>query len=83
MVDFVDTKDIARRAKAIYAERLRATLERDHLNKFVAIEPDSGDYFVGSSLTEAIRAARRAHPTRVTHTLRIGHDVAVEIGWFP
>ena len=80
MVDFVDTGEIARRAKAIYTERLRATLERDHPNEYVSIEPDSGDYFLGNSLTEAIRAARVAHPDRVTHTLRIGHDVAVEIG---
>ncbi len=47
MVDFVDAKDIAKRAKAIYAERLRATLEPDHLNEFVAIEPDLAEYFLG------------------------------------
>lgn len=71
---------MADRAKAIYAERLRSILERDHLNEFVAIEPDSGDFFVGKTMSEAIDAARVAHPDRITHTIRIGHAAAIEIG---
>ena len=45
MVSAVDTNDVARRAEIIYADRLRSDLERDHRNEFVAIEPDSGDYY--------------------------------------
>ena len=80
MVDFVNTRLIAQQAKAIYAERLREALERDHLHSFVAIEPESGDYFVGKTMGDAIDAAQLAYPDRVTHTIRIGHDVALEIG---
>ena len=35
---------VAEKAKRIYEERLRAELERKHRDKFVAIEPDSGDF---------------------------------------
>lgn len=80
MVDLVDTKEIAIRAKVIYADRLRAVLEREYLHSYVAIEPQSGDFFVGKTMSEAIDAAESAHPDRVTHTIRIGHDVALEIG---
>lgn len=80
MVETTHDRPMADRAKAIYAERLRSILERDHLNEFVAIEPDSGDFFVGKTMSEAIDAARVAHPDRITHTIRIGHAAAIEIG---
>jgi len=76
----VDEDDVVRRAKAIYEQRLRANLEATHRGEFVCIEPDSGDHFVGPSLVEVVRAARRAHPDRITYTVRIGFPVVVEIG---
>jgi|GEM_PF-2259145 len=43
------TADVAQRASAIYEEKLRSHLEATKLHAFVAIEPDSGDYFVGQT----------------------------------
>lgn len=74
------TADVARRAKRLYEEKLRGTLEATHLNDFVAIEPDSGDYFFGKTLSEAIQASRAAHPNRLAFAMRVGHSVAVNIG---
>lgn len=76
----INSIDVANRAKAIYEERLKGTLEVTHLNEFVAIEPDSGDFFLGKTLSEAIQAARSAHPQRLPFALRIGHRVTVELG---
>ena len=39
-------------------EKLREKLERTNMNDFVAIEPDSGEYFFGKTLSEAIQASR-------------------------
>jgi hypothetical protein len=72
--------DVARRGQAIYDERLRSELEASHGDEFVAIEPDSGDYFLGKTLSEAIQSARAAHPNRLPFTVRIGHKVTVELG---
>jgi hypothetical protein len=74
------TVDLARRAKRLYEERLRAQLEVTHLNEYLAIEPESGDHFFGKTLSEAIQAARAAHPDRLAYGLRIGHNSAVNIG---
>jgi hypothetical protein len=79
MVSFHMT-EIARRAEQLYDERLRQELEKDHRNLFVAIEPDSGDYFLGATLSAAIQAARTAHPDRLAFALRIGHPTAVNLG---
>lgn len=75
------SEDIANRAKRIYEERLRATLEQSHLNEFVAIEPISGDYFLGQTLSEAIGASRRKYPDRLAHALRVGHEAAIHFGF--
>ena len=77
------TADVARRAKQLYEETLRAKLEATNMNDFVAIEPDSGDYFFGKTLSEAIQASRAAHPAhpeRLAFAMRVGHDAAVHIG---
>ena len=57
------TADVARRAKQLYEEKLRTELEATNMNDFVAIEPDSGDYFFGKTLSQAIQASRRRTQT--------------------
>ena len=66
--------------KRIYEDRLRKDLESSHLDSFVAIEPESGDYFLGRTLSEASAAARATHPGRRTGVLRVGHEAALHIG---
>ena len=72
--------DLFQRAERIYEERLKMELERTHLHSFVAIEPESGDYFLGDTLSEASALARAAHPKRRCGILRVGHPVTVYIG---
>lgn len=75
-----DVDQFVRRAEAVYAARLLAVLEPEHIDEFVAIEPESGDYFLGKTLNEATRAARQAHPDRLTHVMRVGHKAALHFG---
>jgi hypothetical protein len=74
MVD-QETAEIARRGRLLYEQRLKETLEREHWSKFLAIEPDSGDYFLGETLSEAMQLARRAHPGRMSFGMRIGSGI--------
>jgi hypothetical protein len=69
--------DIARLAQAIYDADLKEQLELSHRDEFVAIEPVSGDYFLGQTLSEAMGRARQAHPDRLAHVVRVGHRAAV------
>ncbi len=75
-----DSQEIVRQAEQIYEERLKATLEDTHRDYFVAVEPISGDYFLGRTLSEAGVAARKAHPDRFSLLMRVGHRTAVHIG---
>lgn len=75
-----ETRSVAERAKRIYDERLRADLEADHRNRFVAIEPESGDYFLADTLDGAVREARAKYPSRLSHVVRVGHAAALHLG---
>jgi hypothetical protein len=75
-----DTKSVIERAKRIYAEQLQAVLEPQHPDRFVAIEPESGEYFLGDTFDQAVKAAKEKHSSRLSHTIRIGHRAALHIG---
>jgi hypothetical protein len=74
------SRDVIRRGEELYQAKLRATLEASHPDRFLAIEPDSGDYFFGDTFSEAIQAARKAYPDRISYTVRIGHPAALHLG---
>lgn len=56
------TIDLANRAQAIYDSKFRKQLEATNQGEFVAVEPDSGEYFLGKTLSEARQAVVRRIP---------------------
>ncbi|MBC8874180.1 MAG: hypothetical protein H8E44_32475 [Planctomycetes bacterium] len=72
-----DVDEFVRKAEEIYANRLRAILEPEHVDEFVVIEPESGDYLLGKTLNEATRSARRNHPDRLTHAAALHLGVMI------
>ena len=75
-----ETRKVIERAKAIYEQELREALEAEHRDRFVAIEPESGEHFLGDTFDAAVEAARSRYPSRLSHTIRIGHRAAFSIG---
>lgn len=67
-------------AERLYATKLQPILEPDHAGEFVAIEPVSGEHFLGKSMSDAVQAARRQHPTRLSYIMRVGTYPAIHIG---
>lgn len=75
-----EAQRVAAKAKAIYREKYQASLEASSRDEFVCIEPESGEYFLGETFDDAVNKAIDAYPDRLTHTLRIGHAVALHLG---
>ena len=76
-----DNQDsVADAARTLYAEQLRELLEPEHNDEFVAIEPISGEYFLGQTLSQAIGAARSKYSDRLAHAMRVGHKATVHFG---
>jgi hypothetical protein len=71
---------LVQRAENLYAAKLKAQLEPQYQDHFVAIEPDSGQFFLGKTMREAIDAASQAWPDRMTYVKHIGHAAAIRIG---
>ena len=74
--------DIEQQATDFYEQELRASLEDTHPHAFVAIEPVSRTYYLGETLSEAGRKARKAFPDRLSFAMRVGHAAAIHIGGF-
>lgn len=71
---------IAEKAKKVYESELKAQLEAEHRDEYVAIEPVSKSFFLGDTFIDAALAAKQAHPDRKSFVIRIGHEAAFHIG---
>jgi hypothetical protein len=68
----VNAKRIGHEGQQVY-EHLRQRLEKRYKGKIVAIEVESGDYFVGDTLQEAIQKARTKYPNKIFYSVRVGY----------
>ena len=71
-VVMINKQELASRGKQIYAV-LREKLEPEHKGRIVAIDPDTGDYFLGNTLFEADKKARQKYPGKVFYAVKIGY----------
>ena len=69
-----ERQEASRRGLALYETRLKAKLEPDYDNQFIAIHPDSEDYEVADSRGNALRAIRRTHPAGRLLLMKIGSE---------
>lgn len=71
---------VAKAAKAIYEADYRAEMEANHPGKYIAIEPDSRQFFLADCFVGAALEAKKKLPGKMSFVIRIGHDAAVHIG---
>lgn len=72
--------ELVERGQAAYRQRLASVLEPSHIGKFVALEPDSGRYFLGNTATAALVAAHAAMPNNLFYLTRVGQETAHTVG---
>lgn len=71
-----NSEALAARGRKIYNDRLRQALEKSAYGLFVAIEVDSGNYFLGSTPLESIERGKQRYPDKVFHLIRVGYKTA-------
>lgn len=76
------TKALAESGQRLYDGGLRDLLEPEHTGRFVAIEPESGRYFLGDTGLAALRAGRTELPDKLFYLLRVGHETAYRVGGY-
>lgn len=68
-------EELGEKGQKIYDEILKPLLEPGHKGEIVAIEVESGDYFLGESVLEATGKGREKYPNKVFYAVRIGYPV--------
>lgn len=72
--------DLVERGQDTYRQRLASILEPSHLGEFVAVEPNSGRYFLGTTASAALVAAHAAMPNHLFYLTRVGQETAHTVG---
>ncbi|MBD2778108.1 hypothetical protein [Iningainema tapete] len=52
-------------------DRVKPELMQTHYNWYIAVEPDSGEYFVDKDLEVVSQRCRHLHPNKIPHVFRI------------
>ena len=73
-------EDVIARGKKIYDGKLKGEFEPEHTGRYVAVDPDTGRYFLGDTSAEAAGAAHDALPESHFYMARVGYDAAHSIG---
>lgn len=72
--------DVMEKARRVYDERLRVTLEAENFGEVIAVEPESGEYVLGKDFMAVSQACRLKFGKKLTYTFRMGGGGAVKIG---
>ena len=75
-----ENRRVMEAAKRLYAEKLRDELEPQYNGQIIAVEPESGEYVLVRTFTEACDACRTRFGQKLTHMFRVGGGGAVSIG---
>jgi hypothetical protein len=70
-----ERKEFYQRCKPIF-DKVKSELIETHYNWFVAIEPDSGDYFIDKDSSGASQQCRQKHPGKIPNIFRINETGA-------
>jgi hypothetical protein len=79
-MQFEQDSQMAKRGMEIYQQQLKAKLEKDHKDEIVAIEVESGDYFLGKTIIEAADKGKKKYPGKGFYFIRIGHKAVHFVG---
>lgn len=74
--------DFIARGEEAYRQKLSGILEPSDDGKYVAVEPDSGKYFLGNTASEALISAHAALPHKLFYLTRVGRETAHTVGGY-
>lgn len=74
------TDSVVARGREIYERKLRDQLEDNNRGRFVAIDPETGDFALADDELGAIRALRAQRPGVEPYIARIGAATTYRIG---
>lgn len=68
-------QEIAENGTVIY-DKIKTSYDPQHKGKFLAIDIDSEEVFLGNTSAEAVELAKKKYPDKIFFVVKIGFDVA-------
>jgi len=75
LIKKADIQKIAEEGAKIY-QQIKVKYDPKERGKFLAIDIDSKEVYLGNTSAEALELARQNHPNKVFYVVKIGFDVA-------
>ncbi|RJO59117.1 hypothetical protein C4546_03895 [Candidatus Parcubacteria bacterium] len=75
LIKKADIQKIAEKGAAIY-QKVKVQFEPKENGKFLAIDIDSENTYLGNTSAEALELARKNHPDKVFYVVKIGFESA-------
>ena len=75
LIKKADIQKIAEEGTKIY-EQVKINYDPKEKGKFLAIDIESKNIYLGNTSAEAIELAREKHPNKIFYVVKIGFDVA-------
>lgn len=75
LIKNADIKKIAKKGTRIY-EKIKDNYDSSDNGKYLAIEVDSEEVFLGDTSAEALILAKQTYQNKVFYVIKIGYDVA-------
>ena len=75
----ISLTELNEKGKKLYEEKFKDKLEKKYLNKIIAIEVKSGKYFMGDSVIDAVKKARKEFPYDIFYSVRVGSSAVYHL----
>ncbi len=78
MEQTIDIQDIAAKGNSIY-KLVKKDYEADHIGKFLAIDIESKEVFLGDSNSESVENAKKKYPDHIFYVVKIGYSATEKL----
>ena len=75
LIKNTDIQEVAEKGEKIY-EEIKQEYESEDGDKYLAIDVESRDVYLGDSTTEAVEKARSVHPDKVFYVVKVGSSAS-------
>lgn len=72
----IKPEEFVQKGKEIY-DKIKGKLEKEARGKFMAIEVDSGKYYIDKDQIKAFKKARKDFPKKIFYFVRIGFPAVI------
>jgi hypothetical protein len=73
-------EEVVEHGTRIYDEKIRPLVEQDHYGEFVAVDVETGDYYLAKDGLAAYRLALSRRPEAILYLAQVGYRGAIRIG---